>query len=131
MKKASTAEKRQHYYLVVGKIFYVQKVEGEDTPAEFETNAIVTNDKLNQFGFERIAATQQTIQMQMAQVFKEEMLQIKIVNVVIQNLIYLGHFTSAEFNELPPGLKVQARAEQETRDLAQEQLDRILKEPKL
>lgn len=89
---------RQHYYLVTGEIIFQP---GENLPLNaIRLNAVaMTPDQ--KFPVHQIGRAQQALQMQFMQKIENDP-EVKIDNVVIMGLTYLGQFTPEEFQAPAP-----------------------------
>lgn len=88
---------KKHHWLVSGKVLFIR---GEQTEAgSFEHNTVVTNDKLFVTA-NMIGHAQQLIQMHLFEQCPDP--SMKIMNVHVQGISYLGCMTQDEFYTPPP-----------------------------
>lgn len=104
MKKPPVTEKRTHHYLVCGSIIHTND---EEQICSIDINGIVANDTKNIPAYQ-LARAQQVLQ---ANFFRRmEDVKVEVRDVVIQNMIYLGFMTDAEFKRQPEGMTIQELA---------------------
>jgi hypothetical protein len=106
-KDKPTPNLRRHHWLVAGKVTFTR---GEDPSAAsvFEHNITITNDK--QFvPANLIGQAQQGISLAMFEQVPDPTL--KIINVHIQDISYLGCMTADEFYTPPPADKAEPAGE--------------------
>lgn len=114
MSKESTKELnlRRHHWLVSGKVTFIR---GDDPNANsFEHNTAITNTK--QFVTGRmIGEAQQMIQMHLFEQCPDPTM--KVLNVHIQAVSYLGCMTKEEFYTPPPAEEAAPAGEPEAEDI--------------
>jgi hypothetical protein len=111
-------EQKQYRYLVAGNVI----IEVEGQVQAIPQNAMIVTDDQN-IGVYQLGKAQQALQLTL---FKKLGEQANVVDVIITNVVLLGHMTDAEFNFRPADLAVQERAKPtaEIIDLSQEMKDR-------
>lgn len=96
---AEPPEQRVHYYLVAGSVV----VEHDGNIQAVPQNAMITTDKA-QVGEHQLGKAQQALQVTMFRKMGEAM---KVVDVILHNICYLGHMTPTQFHAKPAGVGVQ------------------------
>lgn len=95
---------RYHYFLIVGEILF-RHVEKPDIHS-VRLNGVIISDT-NNIPVKTLGKAQQTLQLNFHQKMQDEKMQV--IDVILQNFVYLGHFTEEEFHQTPPGTEVQER----------------------
>ena len=98
-----TKEKSYHYFLICGTLMCVND---EGNISGVSLNAILPND-IKEFNVQAIAKAQQALQMNFEQRMQGE--QIKVVDIVIASISYLGFMTQSKFTREPTGMQLQER----------------------
>src|SRR5690348_1436613 len=88
---------RRHHWLVSGKIMFM--LGGAEEVSSFEHNTVVTNTR-NYVTANMIGEAQQALQLQLFQQVGDP--HIKMINVHIQGVNYLGEMSKEEFYTPPP-----------------------------
>lgn len=90
---------RVHYWLVSGSVV----VMNDDNISALPQNAMITTD-FQQIGEHQLGKAQQALQVTLFRKMGEA---IKVVDVILHNLVYLGQMTPEEFHAKPAGVDVQ------------------------
>lgn len=98
--------KRKHYYLVAGELVLQQD---DDTPAQARLNTVTATD-YQRFATADIAKAQQALQMLFHRRMGEHAGTVKVIDVVLLSVSYLGHMTEAEFQKMPGAATVSPHA---------------------
>lgn len=93
-------ELKQYYYLVVGNV--IVAVEEDNVQAVPQNAMIITDDP--QIGRYQLGKAQQALQLTL---FKKLGETAKVVDVIITNMVLLGHMTQTEFHAMPEGVGIQ------------------------
>lgn len=94
---------KHHYYLSAGQITFAQTDEEkkpQGNPVTVMMNGIVRREKEGKT-LSLIGAANQSLQQVLFSRLGEEASKIVVLDVIQLNIDYLGHFTEAEFNDLP------------------------------
>lgn len=103
--------KKMHYYMVAANIVY--GLDGQEQVGMMPINSAVWSEEPDRLiRLRLISRAQQAAQM--AFIKKLNQINVQIRDVVIVNMIYLGHMTEAQFNEAPPGMELKVMAETES-----------------
>lgn len=104
--KLTPDPERQEYILITGEIIF----HGKEDPTlnVMRLNTVVTT-KDPRISVAHIGRAQQGLQMEFHRRMQQPELEVK--DVIILNIVRLGHFTHEEFNAPPEGMKLQERTE--------------------
>lgn len=96
--------KRKHYFMACAQIVF--KVEGNEDANVMSMNGIITQDATN-ISRDSLGQIQKTVQIN----FHQRMTDVKfeIIDVIIQNIMHLGHMTQDEFMRLPEGVELKQK----------------------
>lgn len=99
---------KHHYYLVCGEVKFA-KPATDDQPETIGStllNAVVSRDEKT-FPVSAIGRAQQALQLNFHGRMEDP--SIIVADVVLVNVVYLGHMSQAEFQKQPEGTKLQER----------------------
>jgi len=100
---------KKHYFLIAGQVIY-QPLNTKDQPENplgvMTLNTLVTTDEML-FRVRDIAKAQQGLQKQFYETVQDNT--IKIVNVILVNVSYLGLMEQEDFMAVPEGTKEQSK----------------------
>ncbi len=93
--------KRKHYFMICAQIVF--KVEGNEEANVMSMNGIITQENTN-ITRDSLGQAQKTVQIN----FHQRMADVKfeIIDVIIQNIMHLGHMLQSEFMKLPEGMEL-------------------------
>lgn len=97
--------KKLHHYLIAGNVVIDA---GEGSIQAVPTNAMIVSET-RELAAHQIGKAQQALQIQLSK--KLDDAPVKMVDVIITNLMYLGHMTSETFQARPQGVEVRERRE--------------------
>lgn len=97
---------KHHHHLIVGEIVFKQK--DHDNIHSVRVNGVLI-DPGRDVPVRLLGKAQQILQLNFHQRMQEE--NIEVLDVVLTNFIYLGHFTQAEFHQVPEGTKLQEKTD--------------------
>lgn len=100
------SSEKKHYTMVVGTIVLQETPESESLNT-LNLNAVVNSERL-EFTQQSIGKAQQALQIQFRRQHPQ-MAQAKVVDVILLNLVYLGHMTAEDFSAVPEGMKIQEK----------------------
>ena len=103
-------QSKKHYHLIVAEIIFTANE--QDVPNAVRINGVLVGDDKD-LPSAQLGKAQQIAQMNFHQRMGEEMANVRIVDVVLYNFVYLGHMTQEEFAKPPAGMKVQERKDPE------------------
>lgn len=95
---------KQHYYLVSGTLIFTVEENGQTNVGNVELNALVHDDERN-VTLSIIGKAQTGLQLNFRQRQPDPATQI--IDVIVANMIYLGHMTKEEFEAMPAGMTLQ------------------------
>ena len=97
---------KKHHHLIVGEIVFQTK----DDPGvnAVRINGVIIDDQ-RELPSRLLGKAQQILQLNFHQRMGEESQSLNVLDVVLQNFVYLGHFTQGEFITPPEGTKVQEK----------------------
>lgn len=96
-----TEETKQYHYLVAGNVI----ISIDDSVQSIPQNAMILTDVPN-IGLFQLGKAQQALQLTL---FKKMGETVQVVDVIINNVVLLGHMTPSEFNATPEGVAIQER----------------------
>lgn len=99
--------KKHHHHLVAGEIVFKQK--DHDNIHSVRVNGVLI-DPEKEIPVRLLGKAQQILQLNFHQRMQDE--NIEVLDVVLTNFVYLGHFTQEEFHRVPEGTKLQEKAAQ-------------------
>ena len=102
----SSPSSRIWYHLVTAQVVY--QVNGQPEISSMHLNGIVTTDTVN-LPAASLGKAQQAVQMHFHQ--RHEGVDLKVLDVVITNLVNLGHMSPQEFHATPEGTELRVRPE--------------------
>lgn len=102
MTDQTTEQARYHHYLVAGNVVFA---DDQGNIQAIPQNAMLVTESQN-LGVQQIGKAQQALQMTFTQKLGQP---VKIVEVLIFGLAYLGHMTEAEFHNHPEDVVLQER----------------------
>ena len=102
----SSPSTRTWYHLVTAQIVY--QVNGQPEISSMYLNGIVTTNTVD-LPAASLGKAQQAVQMHFHQ--RHEGVDLKVLDVVITNLVNLGHMTPQEFHAAPEGTELRMRPE--------------------
>lgn len=105
---APPADLKQHYHLVVAEIVF--KPNDQDSINAVRINGVIV-DEQPQIPQRLLGKAQQIVQLNFHRKIEEESANVTILDVVLMNLIHLGHFTQEEFFKTPEGTKLAEKKE--------------------
>lgn len=97
---------KHHHHLIAGEIVFKQK--DHDNIHSVRLNGVLI-DPGREIPFRLLGKAQQILQLNFHQRMQEE--NIEVLDVVLTNFVYLGHFTQAEFHQVPEGMKLQEKTD--------------------
>ena len=102
----SSPNSRTWYHLVTAQVVY--QVNGQPEISSMHLNGIVTTNTVD-LPAASLGKAQQAVQMHFHQ--RHEGVDLKVLDVVITNLVNLGHMTPQEFHAAPEGTELRMRPE--------------------
>ena len=96
---------KHHHQLIVGEIIFRSKQNEEDVTA-IRLNGVLISDRVD-LPVRTLGKAQQILQLNFHNKMQSE--DIEVLDVVLHNFVYLGHFTKEEFEATPDGTKVQEK----------------------
>lgn len=104
----SNTEKK-HHFLIAGNVVFVN-IKTEQ-PGSVPLNGVLFTD-IQDIPARSLSKAQQILQLNFFKNSGLESTEVQVVDVVIHNLVYLGHFTEAEFTQPPAGMTVQQASQE-------------------
>lgn len=101
-------QRKQAYYIAVGEIVFHDA--GVDYVQKITANALVIHNEDN-INLNQIGRIQQALQLQFFQKMQNNPNKPEVIDVIIQNLIFLGNMTPDEFKAGPDGTVLQEQLE--------------------
>lgn len=101
-------ESKNHYHMIAGEIVF-REGDSEIVNAVRVNGVIV--DPGRELPARLLGKAQQILQLNFHQRMQNE--NIQVLDVVLMNLMYLGHMTQSQFQKQPEGMKLQERPQQE------------------
>ena len=95
-----------HHHLIVGEIIF--KEEGSEAIASLRVNGVLMDPK-QEVPVRLLGKAQQILQMNFYQRMGEQ--RVTVLDVILMNVVYLGHMTQEEFHQPPEGTKLQQKSE--------------------
>ena len=99
---------KQHYHLVVAELVF--KPNDQEMINAVRMNGVIVDEEKG-IPQRLLAKAQQIVQLNFHRKIEEESANVTVVDVVLMNFVYLGHFTQEEFFKQPEGMKVAERKE--------------------
>lgn len=103
MNKETIQGQKQYHWLVAGNVV----IETDGNVQAIPQNGMIITDDMT-VGVHQLGKAQQALQMTL---FKKLGEPAHVVDVIITNLVCLGHMTTEEFNRQPEGIAVQERGQ--------------------
>lgn len=103
-----TVQKLKHYLISGEIVFVVTDDKGNENVNSLRQNGVMLTDAVG-LPVHCLGKAQQVLQVK----FMQNMLDqpVKIVDVLLHNIVFLGEFTKEEFNAVPEGMKLQEKKE--------------------
>ena len=99
---------KQHYHLVTAELVF--KPNDQEMINAVRMNGVIVDEEQG-IPQRLLAKAQQIVQLNFHRKIEEESANVTVVDVILLNLTYLGHFTQEEFFKKPEGLRVAERKE--------------------
>lgn len=95
---------KNHYHMIAGEIVFQDP--SSELPVAIRANGVLI-DPGKEIPIRLLGKAQQILQINFHQ--KMEGVEVKVLDVVLINFMYLGHMTAEQFQKVPEGMKMQER----------------------
>lgn len=97
---------KHHHQLISGEVIFTNKKDETQAINGIRLNGVLITDRQD-LPVRSLGKAQQILQLNFHNKMQDE--DIEVLDVILHNFVYLGHFTKAEFEATPEGTKVQEK----------------------